>query len=88
MRLEEAQTIIRGRTSCVGISTQSLTVSMADLDLQWMALGTEQGLRVRLYTAGSDGHDGWQLEVMSRDYHLTHALTYALARWFRLRDRE
>lgn len=82
MHLDEAQTIVRGRTSCVGISLQSLTASMADLDLRWVAFGTPQGLQVRIFTTSSSSRDHWQLEFLSRDYHMTHALTYALAEWF------
>jgi len=62
MHLDEAQTIVRGRTSCVGSSLQSLTAAMADLDLRWLGFGTEQGVRVRISTATANGHEDWQLE--------------------------
>jgi len=88
MHLDEAQTIVRGRTSCVGISLQSLTAAMAALELRWLAFGTEQGLRVRIFAASADGYEAWQLEFLSRDYHMTHALTYALAEWFTVQSKD
>ncbi|WP_407571988.1 hypothetical protein [Deinococcus altitudinis] len=88
MYLDEAQAIVRGRTACVGLSLQSLTASMADLDLYWMARGTERGVQIRIFTAHAHGDEQWQLEYVSRDYHMTHALTYALAEWFVIQSRD
>jgi len=61
---------------------------MSDLDLRWLAFGTEQGVRVRIFTASRDGSEEWHLEFTSRDYHMTHALTYALAEWFIVQSRD
>ena len=88
MYLDEAQTIVRGRTACVGISLQTLTASMAALDLGWMAYGTAHGLRVRIFRTSAPGGDGWQLDYLSWDYHMTHALTYALAQWFTIQGQD
>jgi len=88
MHLDEAQTIVRSRTACVAISLESLTASMADLDLRWMAFGTEHGLRVRIFTTSVSNWEDYQLEFTSKDYHATHALTYALAKWFLLQAKD
>ena len=86
MYLDEAQTIVRTRTSCVGISIQTLTTAMAALDLRWMATGTEHGLQIRIFTTSENGWESWQLEFVSKDHHVAHALTHAFAEWFLLRS--
>ena len=88
MYLDEAQTIVRARTSCVGISIQSLTAAMAALDLRWMAIGTEYGLQIRIFGVSENGWGSWQLEFASEDHHVAHALTHALAEWFTLRCKD
>ena len=88
MHLDQAQAIVRARTSYVAISLRSLTESMADLDLRWVAQSSAHGLEVKIFSASSDVDQACLSAFISSDYHVTHALTQALAEWFVLHSRD